>query len=195
MRFLAPVIAIKICRICFCFALNVYLRHNAAITACERASGWVMALGLLERLRKPQRREREMRGEMGVILFRWKPHQEKKHVPVCCIFFFSTRNSSYFPSSQHDEFWWLWGLQPSATTVPWVLCSRRHSEYQSDPISEWAHVVLTALIDSIDQHRLVMSTRQGSQWRPGLQRLDLLLQAAFKRTTNSWTNLQEIKNA
>lgn len=37
-----------------------------------------MALGLLERLRKPQRLEREMRGEMGVILFRWKPHQEKK---------------------------------------------------------------------------------------------------------------------
>lgn len=46
----------------------------------------------------------------------------------------------------------LWGLQPSATTVPWVLCSRRHLEYQSDSISEWAHVVLTALIDSIDQH-------------------------------------------
>ena len=32
---------------------------------------------------------------------------KKKHVPVCCIFFFSTRNSIYFPSSQHDEFWCL----------------------------------------------------------------------------------------
>ena len=76
MRFLAPVVAIEICRICFCFALNVYLRHNAAITACERASGWVMALGLLERLRKLQRRKREMCGEMGVILFR-SQHQKE----------------------------------------------------------------------------------------------------------------------
>lgn len=36
-------------------SLKLGMAHNAAITACERASGWVMALGLLERLRKPQR--------------------------------------------------------------------------------------------------------------------------------------------
>ena len=87
---------------------------------------------------------------------RWKPHQS--HMLQCVIYGLSNFPLGYFPSSQHRLnivstwwlwwLWWLWGLQPSATTAPWVLCSRQKSEQL-----EYQH--------SSCRHWLVMSSRSG----------------------------------